>query len=122
MSTTTVVLRERWYADLRARPQPPCPGKGYAGVARKGRFLAGGHLASSLWGLRNVLFPRRTGRSSVERWSQDVTGFSRPGVDHLSLQTTRFTSCIKMFFTSDRCKGLLRIYDIYRLFTLHFKW
>src|SRR5699024_5676669 len=84
--------------------------------------LAGGHLASSLWGLRNVLFPRRTGRSSVERWSQDVTGFSRPGVDHLSLQTTRFTSCIKMFFTSDRCKGLLRIYDIYRLFTLHFKW
>src|SRR5699024_8847425 len=28
----------------------------------------------------HVLFPRRTGRSSVERWSQDVTDFSRPGV------------------------------------------
>src|SRR5699024_3467101 len=29
---------------------------------------------------RLMLFPRRTGRSSVERWSQDVTELSRPGV------------------------------------------
>ena len=61
----------------RARLEPPCPGKGYAGVCRGRAILAGGHLVSSLWGLKTraprklvankqCCSLRRTGRSSVE--------------------------------------------------------
>src|SRR5699024_11737133 len=38
----------------------------------------------------HVPFPRRTGRSSVERWSQDVTDFSRPGVAALRYSHSSF--------------------------------
>src|SRR5699024_7489577 len=60
----------------RARLEPPCPGKGYAGDCRGRTILAGGHLNHSLRGLKTraprklvankqCCSLRRTGRSSV---------------------------------------------------------
>src|SRR5690625_6895059 len=42
----------------RARLQPPCPGEGYAGVARKGRFKSAFIITTSCGVFRHVLFPQ----------------------------------------------------------------
>src|SRR5699024_8605671 len=81
-----------WSSDVCSSDllEPPCPGKGYAGVCRGRAILAGGHLVSSLWGLKTRA-PRKlvANKQCCSREEQDVlvsklvidvTDFSRPGV------------------------------------------
>src|SRR5699024_1990529 len=73
----------------RARLEPPCPSKGYAGDCRGRALLAGGHLNRSRWGLKSRA-PRKlvAHEQCCSRDAQDdrvpkvvlgVTGFRRPG-------------------------------------------
>src|SRR5699024_5036320 len=67
---------------------------GHEGVATRRRVLSLPSFIQfarcGVFGL--VLFPRRTGRSSVELWSQDVTGFSRPGVAALRFSHSSYVT------------------------------
>src|SRR5699024_5575572 len=86
----------------RARLEPPCPSKGYAGDCRGRAILAGGHLNRSLWGLKTRA-PRKlvANKQCCSRDEQDVlvsklvidvTGFSRPGVAALRYSHSELNS------------------------------
>src|SRR5699024_6889034 len=81
----------------RARLEPPCSGKGYAGDCRGRSILAGCHLYRSLWGIKSCAVPSGEQDVLVSKLESVVSGFTRLGITALRYSHSELNSYIRLY-------------------------